>query len=388
MSVNYVEKGAERYLVEDASLFEQKNEMFKRPLWEKAYLGLGKRFYLDQVEPRNKPGYELKDQAAVNAGWYLDDLCHSHEKKGGGQNLYAWDWDGKFSFPRAPSGLKINDTDPEIVTRDIKKAAAMFGASLVGVSQLDRRWLYVSSYFVSSKGGVEAENIIPENLNHVIVIGIEMDYVSIMHSPAHPASMTTGIGYSKMAFVSGLLAKFIRGMGFSAIPSGNDTGLSIPMAIDAGLGEIARNGLLITPRLGPRLRLAKVYTDLPLLPDKPIEFGVKEFCMICGKCAQKCPGKSIDIGPPTPKPHNISNRKGVNTWHINAETCLSFWVENGTDCANCIRVCPFNKPPGIIHDMVRWSINKARRFDPLYLWGDDFFGYGKRISTKNFWKQS
>ena len=386
MSVNYVKEGASRYLLGEVTPFDQKNEMFKRPLWEEKFSDLGKRFYHDKVQPKDKPGYELKDQAAVNAGWYLDEVCHSADQKGGGKNLYAWNWDGNFSYPRAPFGLKIQDTDPRIVTRDIKKAATLFGASLVGVSKLDRRWLYASSYFVSANGGVEAENIIPEDFKYVIVIGIEMDYSSIMHSPAHPSSMATAIGYSKMAFVSGLLAKFIRGMGFNAIPSGNDTGLSIPMAIDAGLGEIARNGLLITPKLGPRLRLAKVYTDMQLLPDQPIEFGVKDFCMVCGKCAQKCPSRSIDLDAPSYEPHNISNRKGINTWHINAETCLTFWTENGTDCSNCIRVCPFNKPPGLLHDMVRWGINKVRRLDHLYLQGDDFMGYGKRKGARNFWK--
>lgn len=386
MSVNYIEKGASRYLVGETNPFDQKNEMFKRPLWDKDFFSLGEKFYREKVSARNKPGYELKDQAAVNAAWYLDDLCHNYKNKGGGQNLYTWDWNGKFSFPRAHSGQKIQDQSPRSITLDIKKAAALFGASLVGVSKLDRRWLYSSSYFITSKGGFASENIIPENYKYCIVIGIEMDYESIMLSPAHPASMTTGIGYSKMAFVSGLLAKFIRGMGFNAIPSGNNTGLSIPMAIDAGLGEIARNGLLITPRLGPRLRLAKVYTDIPLEPDRPIEFGVKEFCMICGKCAKKCPSKSIDFGPPSPEPHNISNRESVNTWHINAETCLAFWAENGTDCSNCIRVCPFNKPPGFLHDMVRWGINNTRRLDRLYLWGDDVMGYGNRKSARNFWK--
>jgi reductive dehalogenase len=354
-------------------------------LWDKNFLDLGKKFYFDRVKAKNKPGYELKDQAAVNAGWYLDDLCHHYRKKGGGQHLYEWDWDGNFSFPRAISGQKIKDTNPQKITRDIKKAAILFGASLVGVSKLDRRWLYSSSYFIASKGGVVADNTIPENFKYCIVIGVEMDYESIMRSPAHPASMTTGLGYSKMAFITGLLAKFIRGLGFNAIPSGNDTGLSIPMAIDAGLGEIARNGLLVTPQLGPRVRLAKVYTDLPLFPDQPIEFGVKDFCMICGKCAKKCPSQSIESGPPSSKTHNISNREGVNTWHINAEKCLAFWVENGTDCSNCVRVCPFNKQPGTFHDMIRWGINKARWLDRLYLWGDDLMGYGKRKSARNFW---
>ena len=38
-----------------------------------------------------------------------------------------------------------------------------------------------------------------------------------------------------MAFVAGLLAHHIRGLGFGAIACGNDTACSIPIAIDAGL---------------------------------------------------------------------------------------------------------------------------------------------------------
>ena len=71
-----------------------------------------------------------------------------------------------------------------------------------------------------------------------------------------------------------ILAEFIRILGYKAIPMGNDTSLSIPLAIDAGLGELGRHGLLITPEYGPCVRLCKVFTDLPLEPDKPIQFGV------------------------------------------------------------------------------------------------------------------
>ena len=52
---------------------------------------------------------------------------------------------------------------------------------------------------------------------------------------------------------------------------------SIPIAIDAGLGELGRNGLLVTPKYGPRVRLAKILTNMPLVPDSPIRFGVTEF---------------------------------------------------------------------------------------------------------------
>jgi len=66
-----------------------------------------------------------------------------------------------------------------------------------------------------------------------------------------------------MAFVATSLAEFIRLLGHDAIPAGNDMALSIPLAVDAGLGELGRNGLLITKEFGPRLRLCKVFTNLP-----------------------------------------------------------------------------------------------------------------------------
>jgi reductive dehalogenase len=188
-----------------------------------------------------------------------------------------------------------------------------------------------------------------------------------------------------MALTAGLLAQYIRGLGYQALPCGNDTACSIPIAIDVGLGEIARNGLLVTPEFGPRVRLAKVLTDLPLIPDRPIAFGVWDFCMICEKCARKCPSKSIMFGDPSENIHNISNRQGVRAWHINAETCLTFWAENATDCSNCIRSCPFNKPPGWLHDMVRWGIKSTPWLNRLFLWGDDLFRYGRKTSIDRFW---
>ena len=190
-----------------------------------------------------------------------------------------------------------------------------------------------------------------------------------------------------MAFIAGLLAHHIRGLGFKAIACGNDTACSIPIAIDAGLGELARNGLMITPEFGPRVRLAKVITDMPLVADKPIEFGVWDFCLMCEKCADKCPSKSIPYGRPTDKPNNKSNRHGLMRWPVNAETCLAFWTKNGTDCSNCIRSCPFNKPTGWLHDTVRWGIRNTPWLNTLFLWGDDLFGYGRKANSDKFWKE-
>jgi epoxyqueuosine reductase len=384
-SVNYVDKGASRYIVGDVAPYDQKNEMFKRPFWDPAMKDLGKKFYYTPIIPREKSGYRLSDVSATNAAWRLEREF-AQGVRGGRTGFYAWDWNGKFGYPRAQSGLKIKIDDAQTNTRRVKRAAALFGASLAGVCVLDRRWLYSPAYLLTPEGGKTDANTVPEEFRYAIAIAVEMDYAAINCSPAGPASIATGLGYSKMAFSAGLLAQYIRGLGYQAIPCGNDTACSIPIAIDAGLGEMARNGLLITPEFGPRVRLAKVLTDLPLIPDKPIEFGVGDFCLICEKCAKKCPSKSIMFGEATETPHNISNRRNVRTWHINAETCLNFWADNQTDCSNCIRTCPFNKPSGLLHEGVRWGINKARWLDRFFLWGDEVFGYGRKGDVNRFWQ--
>jgi reductive dehalogenase len=385
-SIRIVKQGASRYVVGNVEQYDQKNEMFKRPFWDPQMREVGQKFYFTPVMPQDKPGYRLYDQSMVNASWRLEREF-ALGVRGGRMGFYAWEWNGKFGYPRVPPGLKISDTDPVTLSRRVKKAATFLGASLVGICKLDRRWLYSSAYLMTPEGGKESENNIPEEYKYAVAIAVEMDYKAIKCSPAGPAAAATGLGYSQMAFSAGLLAQFIRGLGYRAIPCGNDTACSIPIAIDAGLGEIARNGLLITPAFGPRVRLAKVLTDLPLIPDKPIEFGVWDFCLICEKCAQKCPSKSIMFGEPTDKAHNISNRQGVMAWHINAETCLSFWANNGMDCSNCIRTCPFNKPAGWFHDLVRLGINKVPGFNKVALWGDDLFGYGKKGDSDKFWKR-
>lgn len=385
-SIKFVDQGAGRYVAGSVEQFDQKNEMFKRPFWDPQMREVGKRFYFTPVNPREKSGYRLSDQSLVNASWRLEREF-ALGVRGGRMGFYAWDWDGKFGYPRVPPGLKISETDPDILTRRVKKAAAFLGASKVGICELDRRWLYSSAYLLTPEGGQEVQNNIPAEYTHAVALAVEMSYEAMKCSPAGPAAAATGLGYSQMAFSAGLLAQYIRGLGYKAIPCGNDTACSIPIAIDAGLGEIARNGLLITPEFGPRVRLAKVLTDLPLKPDKPIEFGVWDFCRICKKCADKCPSKSIMFGEPTDKAHNISNRQGVMAWHINAETCLSFWADNGMDCSNCIRTCPFNKPTGALHELVRWGISNTPGLNRLFIWGDEVFGYGKKMNSNKFWER-
>ncbi len=228
---------------------------------------------------------------------------------------------------------------------------------------------------------------IPETMQTVIVLAFEMDYDSIESAPTIQGDIATMDGYSKMAITAGSLAQFIRSLGYNAIPCCNNTGVSVPQAIEAGLGEGGRNGMLITPKYGPRVRLSKVITDLPMAPDKPIRFGVKEFCEVCKKCAEHCPSQAIPYGGQTMEASTISTNTGVMKWSVNAEECYFGWTANASGCTMCIKTCPFNKPDSWLHDATRILIGaKSGSIDNFLVKLDDASGFGKPEPADKFWQ--
>ncbi|MGD8741518.1 MAG: hypothetical protein PVG34_14470 [Desulfobacterales bacterium] len=95
MKARFAEQGASRYVVGEVSQFDQKNEMFCRPLWDEAQLDLGKKFYMTEVPPKDKPGYELNGQAMVNTSWHLENIF-AQAVAAGRMGMYAWEWDKIF----------------------------------------------------------------------------------------------------------------------------------------------------------------------------------------------------------------------------------------------------------------------------------------------------
>ena len=245
----------------------------------------------------------------------------------GNEGLYEWypDKADIAARDRIPPGETWVLSDPGEMTRIVKKAALYMGASAVGICKLDRRWIYSHRFDPRSLDHSAIDNI-PDGFESAIVMLHEMDYTLMRTAPAYGENAATGRGYSTMAYVAASVAHFIRDLGYEAIPCGNDTALSIPMAVDAGLGELGRHGLLITPRFGPRVRISKVFTNLALVPDKPIEIGVREMCGVCGKCAKACPGQAISVDKPTMQGLTISNNHGIYKWYINPEKCFQFYV--------------------------------------------------------------
>ncbi|NTW71566.1 MAG: reductive dehalogenase [Eubacteriaceae bacterium] len=238
--------------------------------------------------------------------------------------------------------------ESEKLTEMVKQAAALYGADLTGIAGLDSRWVYshdlVKPFKLVGSGEPEETEtafLIPERVNRAIVMAVAMDAELIEASPTVPGSTAASLGYSRMGIAAVSLAEFIRALGYTAIPCMNDTALSIPLAVDAGLGELGRHGLLITPEYGSNIRLCKVLTDMPLLPDVPIDFGVAAFCDSCLLCAKNCPSAAISTKGQITEGVCGNNNPGVKKWYINGERCLKFWQANGASCANCIAVCPF-----------------------------------------------
>jgi len=159
------------------------------------------------------------------------------------------------------------------------------------------RWHYASR--VDTRDMSPADNALPEGVTHVIVMGHAMDADLVATYPSALAGASTGLEYSREAAIVTQLVSYLRGLGFEAVGSMNDTALVIPYALKAGLGEYGRNQMVLTPEFGPRVRFSKVFTNLPLQADTPRSLGIKAYCDTCDVCARACPPKALPDGPPT-----------------------------------------------------------------------------------------
>ena len=153
--------------------------------------------------------------------------------------------------------------------------------------------------------------------------------------------------------IAGRAAELIYGLGYRAepfpatVPETVQAGewtktLSVALqhktaATRAGLGWVGKNALLITPRFGPRVRLATVLTDMPLPAGDPVTTGR---CGECSACARVCPARAIE---------GVEWQAGVDRDELVAawscwETARRLLRERvGADsavCGVCVSVCP------------------------------------------------
>lgn len=293
-------------------------------------------------------------------------------------------------------------TNPEILTRKIKTEIQSLGADVVGVTLLKTQYVY----------GKDA-NGQPLHLDHkyAIVIGKGIDYR--LANPTAPlpyqefysslpeviAAELSGLKFNKERLVSkeeirdveetlqffsegGSVAvdtaRYIRSTyGYEARAHFHRWGevLAVPLAVEAGLGECAKNSMIINSKFGPRGSFSVVTTNLPLVVDKPVDLGIVEFCKICNKCAMACPVKAIPAGNPAWTNH-------VLKWRVDGKKCWDYIVNN-PKCLACIGSCPYNKPDFFVHRAANFMIaRKSHVANYLLAWLDDIMGYGKKSLKK------
>ncbi|MBD3180080.1 MAG: 4Fe-4S dicluster domain-containing protein [Candidatus Latescibacteria bacterium] len=267
------------------------------------------------------------------------------------------------------------EIDPEKLKEYITDAAIFYGACDVGFTP-------IRDYHLYSRAGRHAEGWGEEiSTDHrtAIVIALRMDIDMIKEAPTGRVIQESFRKYVEAAKVSDIIAAYIRQFGYRA-RAHNDANyqtLCVPLAVDAGLGELGRMGVLIHRKYGPLVRLAVVTTELELSVSPSVDLHIEDFCMICRKCSDNCPTSAISGGD-----EPVS--RGFRHWSVSQEECYRFWKKIGTDCGVCLSVCPYSKPDSFIHRLVRFYISRNRLNQRIALLFDDLlYGRRKKINKKN-----
>ena len=119
---------------------------------------------------------------------------------------------------------------------------------------------------------------------------------------------------------------------------------------------------------------------MPLAHDKPIDFGLQNFCENCNKCARECPAGAITAGP-----KKMFN--GYEIWKSDSQKCTTYRVttEGGAMCGRCMKTCPWNLEGLFSEKPFRWAASNFAGAAPLLAKLDDKLGHGGINDVKKWW---
>jgi len=259
---------------------------------------------------------------------------------------------------------------------NIKAALYFLGADAVGISRCPD-WAYYSH----DAGGNEITAYHKNAISVIIDQGHEtMDGASGDDWIACAQSMRA---YLRFSLLGGIVAGHIRSLGYSARAHTVMDGevLQPPLLLLSGLGEVSRIGeVILNPYLGPRLKSGVITTDMPLTHDRPINFGLQNFCETCQKCARECPAGAITAGPKL-----MFN--GYEIWKSDSQKCTTYRIGQtaGAMCGRCMKTCPWNLEGLFAEASFRWlAIKSPWAAKPLAKL-DDWLGNGRLNPAKKWW---
>ena len=240
-------------------------------------------------------------------------------------------------------------SDPEVDTVwdfVARTTALMAGVAVSGVAPLSSPYIYEQTLDgrpIKSTPGpdfqVNQEMVgIPRQADRVLVLGFVRSPKIMGLNPKLGGIIPSGpwLDLPQQITATHNIADFISNLGYLALPSAGGLVLADHLGVLAGLGELGRQGLLITPEYGPNLRLMTIITDFPFELDSPMGFGVADYCETCQKCITECPAQALTPGRRSP---------GLYQWPVNRGACFDNWLQKGDPCQKCIEICPYTREP-------------------------------------------
>jgi len=281
-------------------------------------------------------------------------------------------------FERKTPDTKLKPvlSDPEANAKKIKSALHFLGVDMVGISRAPA-WVWYSH-------DLDGSEIIPAHENAITIL------IDQGHETMEGASGDDWIAvaqsmraYLRGLFLGGVIAEQIKNLGYEATTHSvvDSDVLHPPLVLLSGLGETSRIGdVVLNPFLGPRLKTLVITTNMPLKADKPIDFGLQEFCNSCKKCARECPSGAITAGPKV-----MFN--GYETWKADVEKCGRYRMtqDKGAMCGRCMKTCPWNLEGLFVDSAFRWLGMKVPKAARLLTALDDKFGNGRINPIKKWW---
>ena len=234
-------------------------------------------------------------------------------------------------------GKKV--TLPPNFESNIKEITKYYGATNVGITKLNDL-----SYYSHFGGLNEALGItdnygkkITDRYDTAIVFTVKMDLKKINRAPHFEELMATEEGYLQVALIGSRLSTYLKTLGYKSMFNSGEFYLAplVPLALDAGLGEIGMCNHLVTKEHGDSVRLGAVFTNLDLKPDQKVDFGLQDFCKKCALCLMNCPSHAIT--------HKTRDVNGRTFYKFRDHECFDMWMKTGTDCGVCIQSCPFTQ---------------------------------------------
>ncbi len=267
-------------------------------------------------------------------------------------------------------------TNPTHNSDALKALAYHLGGDMVGVCEVPNY-----AWYSHDKRG----DVIDPYHKNAIVILLDQGYETMEGASGDDwvSGAQSMRAYMRGAQIAGILAEHIRSLGFGARSHSNRESdvLHIPLVLAAGLGEMSRIGeLVLNPFVGPRFKSVVVTTDMPITPDKHVDFGLQDFCNKCTKCARECPCAAIPFG-------DKIMFNGYETWKPDVEKCTKYRLGNlkGAACGRCMKTCPYNIEGVLSERAVLWAAIKLPFTRAWIAKLDDRVGNGSINPIKKWW---